>query len=174
MHFYEPVWWGQNFYQTYTISGIQAFFFFWKKKIKFTAIKLSWTTIRNNSLGTNISNKLATGQLSFFLKVCLFFLFKSFVFCFVLSPLKLWNTDKFEKWKSLVKVMRSREKRQLWHLTQFWSRITEHNFTLREASKKPGVALTSLQRRIENPARVPLHLGLSTSRTSRYLKLRRW
>ncbi len=40
--------------------------------------------------------------------------------------------------------------------------VSNQHFALREASKKTGVALTSLQRNIENPARVPLPLG-STS-----------
>ena len=40
--------------------------------------------------------------------------------------------------------------------------VSKQHFTLREATKKTGVALTSLQRKIKNPARIPLPLG-STS-----------
>ncbi len=40
--------------------------------------------------------------------------------------------------------------------------VSKKHFTLQEASKKTGVALSSLQRKIKNPARIPLPLG-STS-----------
>jgi hypothetical protein len=40
--------------------------------------------------------------------------------------------------------------------------VSKKHFSLREASKKTGVAVTSLQRKIKNPARIPLPLG-STS-----------
>ena len=40
--------------------------------------------------------------------------------------------------------------------------VSTKHFSLREASKKTGVAITSLQRKIKNPARIPLPLG-STS-----------
>ncbi len=33
--------------------------------------------------------------------------------------------------------------------------VSKKHFTLRQASKKTGVALASLQRKIKNPARIP-------------------
>ncbi len=37
--------------------------------------------------------------------------------------------------------------------------VSKKHFSLREASKKTGVAITSLQRKIKNSARIPLPLG---------------
>ena len=56
--------------------------------------------------------------------------------------------------------MKSRESRQLW--PKQWILCQKKQFTLREASRKTGVSLTSLQRKIKNPFRVPLPLGFSS------------
>jgi hypothetical protein len=51
----------------------------------------------------------------------------------------------------------SRERRQLWK--KAIDLVSKKHFTLREASKRTGVALTSLQRKFKNLARIPLPLA---------------